>query len=250
MASLRPSELNGRKLPKNIRGGSRGTSRRNRRRRYRRPASGALSAETWRRRHAHYRPFAGGLPQQPPAEHGGTPSCDGGARGLSQRQSLERAARSLLLPRPFLQLPAADQFSWRLFEAKPRRRLPALSAGVDEGLRRSRRQNRIPPDRGGRYRATGRPVRSARRFDRQGPARPALHLPAGTHALFTAAAAALRRPLHWRPAARADERDAVGVPGTWRDDRHPHHYLRRRRQRASDGERPRRRHGGTRHAQL
>ncbi len=93
--------------------------------------------------------------------------------------------------------------------------LPALM----KDFARSRRQDRIPPDRGKRYRAAGRPLRPARRLHRQGPARRAVRLPAGALALFAAAAAPLRRPLHRRAPARSDERDAVGFAGPRRDDR-------------------------------
>ena len=98
--------------------------------------------------------------------------------------------------------------------------------------------------------SAGRPLRSPGRVDRQGAARSALHLPAGAHALFAAAAAAVRRSLHRRAAARSDERDAFGVARPWRDDRDPDHHFRRRRQRAADGERAGRRHGGTGDAEL
>ena len=57
----------------------------------------------------------------------------------------------------FFNFPQPISFRGDFSKAEPRRRLPDLSSGADEGLLRSRRQDRIPPDRGKRYRAAGRP---------------------------------------------------------------------------------------------
>ena len=191
-----------------------------------------VSPETRRRRHADHRPRAGRLSRHPPVEHGRAPPCDDRARGLSRRQSLERPEAALLLPRSLFQFPATAQLPRLLLAAESRRRLPNLSAGADEGFCGSRRQDRIPPHRGKRYRTAGQPVRPPGRFQRQGPARPALLLPAGALALFAAAAAPLRRPLCGRSGAGPDERDAFGFAGARRDDRDSHHHFRRHRQRA------------------
>src|SRR3954471_2352824 len=188
----------GGQLPNNLWGGGHETAHRDRRGRHRRLAPGPISSEARRRRHADHRPRAGRVLRPPSLEHGRAPPRDDRARGLPRRQSLERPEASLLLPRSFFQFPAANQLPRLLLAAEPRRRLPDLSASADEGFCRSRRPDRIPPDRGKRYRTAGQPVRSARCFQRKGPARPALRLPAGALALFAAAAAPLRRPLYRR----------------------------------------------------
>ncbi len=67
--------------------------------------------------------------------------------------------------------------------------------------------------------------RWSRRFDLlvvatgKGPLGQLFSLQAGAHALFAAAAAALRRPLYRHASAGPDERDAVGFAGARRDDR-------------------------------
>src|SRR6185295_1080313 len=222
-ARLQPTT--GGQLPNNLWGGGHETAHRDRRGRHRRLAPGPVSSEARRRRDADHRPRAGRVSRHPSLEHGRAPPCDDRARRLSRRQSLERPEASLLLPRSLFQFPAADLLPWLLLAAEPRRRLPDLSAGADEGFCGSWRQDRIPPHRGGRYRAAGQPVRSAGCFQRQGPARPTLRLPAGALALFAAAAAALRRPLYRRSRAGSDECDAFGFAGPRRDDRDSHDHL-------------------------
>ena len=138
-----------------------------------------------------------------PAQHRRASPRDDRARGLSRRQSLDRSEGPLLLPRPRLQFSAAAELPRRFLEGEPRRRLPDLSPGPDAGFYEARRQDRISPHRGARHPSAGRALRSAGRLDRQGTARPALHLPARAHALFAAATAPVRRALHRRAAARS-----------------------------------------------
>ena len=184
-------------------------------------------------------------------QHGRPPPCDDRARGLSRRQPLERPEATLLLPRSFLQFPGS-RCSFRGDFSKPSRAvdyriyLPAL---MKDFL-----------DRGGtiEYRQIeqGDIAGLVSRYDLlvvstgKGPLGQLFSLPAGAHAVFAAAAAAVRRSLCRRPPAGPDERNAVGFTGARRDDRDSDDQLRRRRHRAADGEHPRRRHGGTGDAQL
>src|SRR6476620_5931603 len=123
--AARVQPTTGGQLPSNHRTtlgeGGHEAAHRDRRGRHRRLASGPVSSEARRRRHADHRPRAGRVSRHPPVEHGRAPPCDDRARRLSRRQSLERPDASLLLPRSLFQFPAADRLPRLLLAAEPRR---------------------------------------------------------------------------------------------------------------------------------
>src|ERR1700720_503796 len=112
-------------------GGKRDAEYRNRRRRNCRAAFGLLSAKARRGGDARHGSRSEGLSAEPASQHRGGPSRDAHARGLFERQSLERPQVSLLLPRPLLQFSAAAALSRPLLQAQPGLGLSNLSPGVD-----------------------------------------------------------------------------------------------------------------------
>ena len=187
---------------------------RNCRRRHRRPASRALSAEARRGRHPHHRPRAGGV-----SRHRGcsTPSriTMSRSRARTISASITGAIRRTIITTTIMSSIFRSRCSFRGDFTKPSRAvdyriyLPAL---MQDFMRRGGKIEYRRIEEGDIQPLVA-------RFDLlvvstgKGPLGAALHLPAGAHALFAAAAAAVRRALHRRAAAGPDERHAVGVAG-------------------------------------